>query len=79
MSSPNDSLRRVFCDRQKHWVDGYTDPITGSSAGVYVTRDSYWSQFASPEEQIVCEECMWADPRYRSAYPNYPYRRTKEI
>jgi hypothetical protein len=35
------------------------------SCGVYVVQPgSAWAEYGNPGENIVCDACMWADPRY---------------
>jgi hypothetical protein len=54
----------VHCDRCKKEVEGFIDEAGGMSAGVYVD----WMDFFNPGEHIVCDACMWADPRYIAIY-----------
>lgn len=57
----------VHCDRCKkkiegEWIDGYT-------CGFYdVAPPSSWAKYSNPYETVVCDECMWADPRYIADY-----------
>lgn len=61
----------VICDRCKKQVDGIlTDKMT---AGFYnVKEGSEWAKFASPQEEVICDDCMQNDYRYRSVYKNEP-------
>ena len=61
----------VVCDRCKQEVKGlWTESAT---AGFYSTKsESYWSKYANPEEEVVCDECMWTDDRYIAAYGGRP-------
>lgn len=58
------------CDRCGEKFDGsrgedftagfYDVSPTDSPAG--------WDKFANPGERVVCDRCMWADPRYVAVY-----------
>lgn len=63
----------VTCDRCKRRVDGYyqrgRDGVSGATGGYYETSQAEpWGRFANPGEEVVCDECMLADPRYIAAY-----------
>jgi len=55
----------IKCDRCKQikegsvWEDG--------SSGCYVV-DDFLGGFWNPGEHIVCDPCMWSDPRYIKVY-----------
>jgi len=59
----------LHCDRCKQEIVGAVPP-TGQemTAGYYHTVGSYWKRFADHGEHIVCDECMWKDPRYIKVY-----------
>lgn len=58
----------VVCDRCKKVIKGERSPWFTS--GYYsIERPGYWADFVFPWENIVCDECMFADPRYRKVYP----------
>ena len=62
-----DLLEKILCDRCGNHVEGFID--THFTSGVYVVGpDSYWSAFARPGEKIICDPCMWADPKYVEVY-----------
>lgn len=64
-------MSQIQCDRCHEWVDG--EVHENFSCGVYVTSgEGYWSRFANPGEDIVCDNCMWADPRYIALYGPRP-------
>jgi hypothetical protein len=51
----------INCDRCHEDVDGYVNtPGSTMSAGYYVG----WSKFMDAGENIICDSCMWSDPRY---------------
>lgn len=63
----------VWCDRCQKMVPGYVGgPM---SAGVYVVEgeNNQWAKYANPGERIVCDQCMWKDPRYIAVYGNMGY------
>lgn len=31
-----------------------------------------WLEFMNPGEMIVCDSCMWQDPRFKIAYGEVP-------
>jgi hypothetical protein len=51
---------KVHCDRCHETVEGFLPDAGGMSAGVYVG----WRDCMDIDEWIVCDDCMWADPRY---------------
>jgi hypothetical protein len=61
----------IKCDRCKHIKEGSVWADGSGSAGCYVVGgdDShYWSRYANPGEHLVCDQCMWSDPRYIKVY-----------
>lgn len=58
----------IRCDRCKQLVD--TPPAaalrTGATCGYY--RRGAWSEFMDADEQDVCDDCIWNDPRYVAVY-----------
>lgn len=67
----------VVCDRCGKTVHGIhiepseRDPIGGTS-GYYNTAPlSPWANFANPGENILCDDCMFADPRYIAVYGDH--------
>lgn len=43
-----------------------TTPEANMTAGYYVAAG--WKRFCDPSDILVCNRCMWADPRYRACY-----------
>lgn len=56
----------LHCDRCHRKFDG--DEGKFFTSGFYYVNCGYWSKFAEPYETVVCDECMWADPRYIAVY-----------
>ena len=56
----------IHCDRCDKLVEGGVEETF--SYGVYFVAGTQWEKFANPNEQIVCDACMWADPRYIQVY-----------
>jgi hypothetical protein len=57
----------VKCDRCGNTIDGIEHAF--GTAGFYrVAPGSLWAKFGNPNEHIVCDDCMWKDPRYMSVY-----------
>jgi len=56
----------IHCDRCHKKVEG--DIWEEGSAGVYVVAYGYWMMFALPFESVICDCCMWKDPRYIVRY-----------
>lgn len=54
------------CDRCEKLIEG--DEGQNFTSGFYIVDQGCWSQFANPYETVVCDECMWADPRYIAIY-----------
>lgn len=67
----------VRCDRCGKMVEGARIPMPDGSvyftAGFFETGGLPWSQMADEGENIVCDACMWADPRYQAVYGVSPY------
>ena len=59
----------VICDRCKNLVEGYkSSDFTG---GYYETPSgSYWGNYANEGENVLCDDCMFDDPRYQKDYPS---------
>lgn len=67
------------CDRCGKVVYGGIDQIDEKNtitAGFYLVNEGYWSQFARWEEERVCDDCMFADPKYIKIYGDL---RTKKV
>jgi len=65
---------KMSCDRCKKSFYGY---VSGAfTAGFYVRDPSGggWEKWMFPEEKIVCDTCMQADPRYLAVYGPVPKR-----
>lgn len=68
----------IVCDRCGKTVKGLMGtsldnegrPNMGFTAGFYrIAKDGEgWGQYTNPGERNVCDECMWADPRYIADY-----------
>ena len=58
-----------YCSRCEKKVDD-VDVTEGMTAGYYDVRNCSWSQFADTNEDFICDECMWKDPRYKAVYHN---------
>lgn len=57
----------VRCDRCHKAVECSLNP--DCTSGIYDTRPgSYWARFSNENERIVCDQCIWADPRYIEVY-----------
>jgi len=69
-------ITTVTCDRCKRVVEGLEFAGSeaagqlGGTSGFYRCRDlGEWDQFANEGEKVVCDACMFKDPRYRRVYP----------
>ncbi len=60
----------MTCDRCKHTFDGDKDADGGFTMGYYEVGPTgkAWGDFANPGEIVVCDACMFADPRYIAVY-----------
>ena len=58
------------CDRCGEKFDGFR--TEGATAGFYdvtpTDSPAGWDKFANAGEGIVCDRCMWNDPRYVAVY-----------
>lgn len=59
------SVVKVFCDRCRKLVPGFD---TKHSTSGYYRRAAAWVQFFNDHEERVCDNCMFADPRYQKVY-----------
>ena len=58
----------ITCDRCRKTIYGWNDPGV-ATGGYYETHPgSGWSKYANVGENIICDSCMWLDPRYVSDY-----------
>ena len=54
---------RVQCNRCHDVIDGIQDDDT--TGGFYIVAlNSFWNKYARPNETVVCDPCMHADPDY---------------
>lgn len=61
------SVMILKCDRCKEHKPG--EVYEGTSCGFYVVSEmpgecNYWANFARSGERLICDACMWSDPRY---------------
>ena len=63
--TPNDA-RDGVCSRCRKAIEGFRPPDGGMTAGYYHALS--WKKYANPGEVIICDDCMWADPRYIADY-----------
>jgi hypothetical protein len=57
----------VVCDRCGKTINGMEKP--GYYTAGFYRRDDFWGQFMNSGEQVLCDACMYADPRHRAEYP----------
>lgn len=63
-------LVTLTCDRCRGRIDGQKSPYF--TAGYYeVGLGSYWNKYAHKGENILCDECMFHDPRYIRDYGDH--------
>lgn len=56
----------ITCDRCGKVVHGgISEDFT---AGFYNVSEGYWSQYARWEEERICDDCMFKDPKYKKIY-----------
>lgn len=62
----------VTCDRCGKVVNGTIDTCPDTkqivTGGYYIVSDGNWKEFARWEEEIVCDDCMHSDPKYKKIY-----------
>ena len=62
----------TICDRCGKTIEGMHVPADetgrGFTAGYYDCSGSPWAEFVEEDEMIVCDACMWAEPRYIAVY-----------
>lgn len=68
---PADQDVTVMCDRCKEMVDGWYGH--DATSGFYLLaktldRTRPWASFFLPDEYVLCDACMWKDPRYQEVY-----------
>ncbi len=54
------------CDRCEQLVEGFENE--GGTGGFYYVDKGSWAQFARPYEVVLCDRCMWDDPKYIALY-----------
>jgi hypothetical protein len=69
---PNSELGEitVICDRCRREIQGYRDEM--ATSGFYGVKSGYWHKYARKGEEILCDDCMWADPGYKKDYGDAP-------
>ena len=61
----------IICSRCGKVVDGLVSARYGTG-GYYPVETGIWAKYADVGETELCDECMWADPRYQKDYPGSP-------
>ena len=62
----NGEVTLYRCDRCKKLVEGGEgDTFT---SGFYYVDKGCWAKYGNPYETVVCDRCMWGDPRYVADY-----------
>ena len=65
----------VTCDRCGKQIEGIEhETATGGFYRIKVDGEG-WGKYTNPGERVVCDDCMWHDPRYLVDYP--PTRRAE--
>ena len=63
----------IVCDRCGKTVHGIIieEPGVPKITGGYydVTPPSAWGMFSLPDEQAVCDQCMWSNLEFQKMYP----------
>lgn len=66
----------IKCNRCNRESDGYETDV--GTAGFYKLT-GYWTQFKrSEKEEVICDECMWVDPKYIEMYPRMLFKEKDE-
>lgn len=58
----------VICDRCFNRIEGLEDAGTATSGFYKVGAGTEWSKYANSGESILCDACMFNDPRYIADY-----------
>jgi hypothetical protein len=61
----------MVCSRCLAKIDGEKITLPHGAEvtlGYYEVAAGYWHKFAEPGEVLLCDACMWADPRYQTIY-----------
>lgn len=59
---------KIKCDRCGKEIEGIEIQGLGT-AGFYRLTGSSWETYRrSPNEDVICDACMWADPQYIAIY-----------
>jgi len=67
----------IHCDRCRRKADGFVD-ADGTSGGCYdVSPGSFWDRYARPYESVICDRCMWCDPRWVADYGSWQCENAK--
>ena len=63
----------IICDRCGKVTEGIVDKDPSTNAviatgGYYVVSEGTWEKFGMWEEELICQKCMWEDPKYKEIY-----------
>jgi hypothetical protein len=62
----------ITCDRCGKKVDGMISitPKDGVvvTSGYYIVAEGNWKECQRDDEEYVCDQCMWEDPKYKQLY-----------
>jgi hypothetical protein len=66
----------VTCSRCKANIEGVRgEDFTGGFYDVRPTDSpAGWDKYANPGETVLCDPCMWNDPRYQKVHGNFNAR-----
>jgi hypothetical protein len=64
--------KRLTCSRCAQNFIGYKTENATSGYYEISSLEEGWGQFAYEGETILCDECMWSDPRYIDVYGYHP-------
>ena len=63
---------QITCDRCGKTVDGMISvtPKDGVvvTDGYYIVSEGNWKEYQRDDEEYVCDQCMWEDPKYTQLY-----------
>lgn len=59
-------LTKVKCDRCSAEIEGHDEP--SFTSGFYRIEKGRWEKYANLGEKIVCDDCMWKNPKYIADY-----------
>ena len=60
----------LICDRCKKHIDIFNPPEGALDSFYVTTNKAVWGKYTTPDERLLCVECVWDDPNHLADFPH---------